>query len=564
MVELIVLLGQVVAIICYQCRRIASCRLLNHTGEIAGLAYQGSLLVARHSHVLCVEVGHLYSSGTPQHALNTCVSVLQEGTRVAVEVNAFGRIEEHILLGVDLEQEIFQRAHAHHTGCFAGLLRCHVLEAVGGRFRSLLLHGVHQVVGIHHRALATLHLAAGKLYHAIREMSQVLAPLKAEPVKQYAQHLEVIVLLVAHHIYHFVDGEVAITQLCRAYVLSHVHRRAVFAQQQLLVEAVLLQVGPYGAILAPVHLALFQALEHQLLAFQIRLALVVYLVEAHAETFVSLIEALIYPSIHGLPQTAHLRVVLFPAHKHFAGLAHQRRLVLGLILRHALSHQVGHLGLVMLVEQYIEIANQMVALLARRLRRAAVAPFLPCQHRLADVYAAVVDNVRLHHPVAGGFQNLRQRIAQQIVAHMAQMQGFVGVWRRILHHHQRRVGSGGGEAEILVGRLFQQLSAAEGSIHGQVQEALHHIETCNNVYIPHQPLPYCLSRGLRLLLRRSQERKHHHRVITLKLLAGSARHSRFYVYIRAIESLYGLSDALCYLFFYLHFQPYFFFRYKDN
>ena len=39
-------------------------------------------------------------------------------------------------------------------------------------------------------------------------MHEVFAPLEAEFVEQDAQHLEVVVLLIAHHVDHLVDGEV--------------------------------------------------------------------------------------------------------------------------------------------------------------------------------------------------------------------------------------------------------------------------------------------------------------------------------------------------------------------
>ena len=42
----------------------------------------------------------------------------------------------------------------------------------------------------------------------------------------------------------------------------------------------------------------------------------------------------------------------------------------------------------------------MVAFLAAGLRRFAIAILQPCQHRLADVNATVVDDVRLNHLIA--------------------------------------------------------------------------------------------------------------------------------------------------------------------
>ena len=52
-----------------------------------------------------------------------------------------------------------------------------------------------------------------------------------------------IVLFVAHHVNHLVDGEILIAELSRADVLGHVDGSAVSAEQQLMVETVACQVG---------------------------------------------------------------------------------------------------------------------------------------------------------------------------------------------------------------------------------------------------------------------------------------------------------------------------------
>ena len=63
----------------------------------------------------------------------------------------------------------------------------------------------------------------------------------------------------------------------------------------------------------------------------------------------------------------------------------------------------------MFIEEDIEIADKVVALLSCLLWRDAVAPLLPRKHRLTDVNTAVVHNVGLHHFVAVSLHNLRQR-----------------------------------------------------------------------------------------------------------------------------------------------------------
>ncbi len=131
-----------------------------------------------------------------------------------------------------------------------------------------------------------------------------------------------IVLLVAYHVNHLVDGEVLIAELGCAYVLGHVDRCSVTAQQQLVVKAVGGEVGPHRAIVLAEHYTFFQALKHFFLAFKVGVALVIYLVEVHTHAAVGLVEPGIHPGIHHLPDTAHLRVLVFPTHQHAAGLLH--------------------------------------------------------------------------------------------------------------------------------------------------------------------------------------------------------------------------------------------------
>ena len=71
----------------------------------------------------------------------------------------------------------------------------------------------------------------------------------------------------------------------------------------------------------------------------------------------------------------------------------------------------------------------MVAFLARRLRRLAIAKAQPCEHRLADMNTAVVDDIGLHHLPAVGLLNTRNRTAEEVVSYVSQMEGLVGIGR---------------------------------------------------------------------------------------------------------------------------------------
>ena len=93
-------------------------------------------------------------------------------------------------------------------------------------------------------------------------MHQILAPTEAETVEQQGKHLKMIVLFVTHHINHAVDGIILETEFGGADILSHIHRCAVAAEQQLLVQTGVGKVGPYRTILLAEHYAFLKPFEH--------------------------------------------------------------------------------------------------------------------------------------------------------------------------------------------------------------------------------------------------------------------------------------------------------------
>ena len=126
-------------------------------------------------------------------------------------------------------------------------------------------------------------------------MYELLAPLEAEAVEKYREHLEVIVLLVAHHVYHLVDRIILETHLGGTDILSHIHRSAVRTEQQFLVESLVGEVSPHAVVLVTLKESLLQSFFHLCLAFEVGVRLVVYLVEAYSEVLVCLVETGIYP-----------------------------------------------------------------------------------------------------------------------------------------------------------------------------------------------------------------------------------------------------------------------------
>ena len=115
----------------------------------------------------------------------------------------------------------------------------------------------------------------------------------------------------------------------------------------------------------------------------------------------------------------------------------ERRLVLGLLLCGILGHSLCHilpcelitLCLIVLIERHIIVADEVIALLSAALGGLAVAPLQPGEHTLADVYAAVIDDIRLHNLVAIGLHNLRQRPSEQVIAHVTQVKRLVRIGR---------------------------------------------------------------------------------------------------------------------------------------
>ena len=203
-------------------------------------------------------------------------------------------------------------------------------------------------------------------------MHEALAPFKSEFVQQDGEHLEVVVLLVANHINHLVDGIVLETELGRTDVLRHINARSVGAEKKLLIETFLREVGPDRTIGATIEDTLLQTFIHLLFTLEVGVAFIINLVEANAKRLIGLVEALIHPGVHLAPKVAHFLVALLPFHEHFVGLNDERRLVLGACLSFLFSNALSdelrleflHLFAIVLIESHIIVANQVVALLA--------------------------------------------------------------------------------------------------------------------------------------------------------------------------------------------------------
>ena len=206
---------------------------------------------------------------------------MDEGACIAVEIDTFLRIEEHILAGVDLQNEVLQRTHTYNPGNLTTLFLSHIIEFA--QFHRGLVgifhHQFHQVVSVNNRSLTAFHLTIRQFHHTVGEVCQFLTPLEAEAVEQNTENLEVIILLVTHHVDHLVDGIILETHLCRTDVLSHINAGAIGAEQQFLVKAFVGKVCPDGVVLVAFEESFGEAFLNLGLTLEVGLRLVVNLIE---------------------------------------------------------------------------------------------------------------------------------------------------------------------------------------------------------------------------------------------------------------------------------------------
>ena len=195
----------------------------------------------------------------------------------------------------------------------------------------------------------------------------------------------------------------------------------------------------------------------------------------------------------------------------------------------------------MLVELDVVFADEVVALHARRSGCLAVAVKLPSQHRLADMDAAVVHQIGLDDVMTVGPEYLRHGVTQQVVADMAQMQGFVGVGRRVFDHHRTsRVGS---LPEVRIGGDLRKTGGPERAVEGQVQETLDDVERLDFRHVGRHIFAYLGRGGFGRLAASSQQRKRHEGVIALELPAGLLNLQLFAVE-RTVKRLHRTADRI--------------------
>ena len=132
-------------------------------------------------------------------------------------------------------------------------------------------------------------------------MNQFFSEWEAKAIQENREHLEVILLLITHHIDHFVYRIVLKTQFGGTDILGHIDGRAIGAEQQFLIQTVLGKIRPNRPVFAAVESTGSETFLHFRFTLKIGIGFVVYLIERNAHAAVSLIKTGIDPFVHSCP-----------------------------------------------------------------------------------------------------------------------------------------------------------------------------------------------------------------------------------------------------------------------
>ena len=273
MVELVIFLHKVIRIVCNDGRAVILTCLLHNSGKVGNHLYQSLFLLTQFN--AGRQLSRDFDTGLfclAENRLDTCISILDERSRITIKVDGLFWIECHVLAGIHFQDEVLQGTQTNDTGDIVRLFLCQTIQLtqfIAG-FLGCINHLRHQVVSINYCTFAALHLALGKFHHTVREVHQPFTPFEAQFVEQDGQYLEMVILFVAYHINHLVDGIICKAEFGSTYILRHVDGCTVRTQQQLVVQPLPREVRPYRAIFFPVEKAFLQAFHHLLLTFEVR------------------------------------------------------------------------------------------------------------------------------------------------------------------------------------------------------------------------------------------------------------------------------------------------------
>ena len=114
MIELVELLGQLVAVVSNATRVVVVAGIGYSCSKVVHLLDEVDLLLVDRS--ICTQLcRNLDALGCclAHDAADTSVGILDERTCVAVEVDTLFWVEEHVLAGIYLEDEVLQRSETH-------------------------------------------------------------------------------------------------------------------------------------------------------------------------------------------------------------------------------------------------------------------------------------------------------------------------------------------------------------------------------------------------------------------------------------------------------------------
>ena len=179
---------------------------------------------------------------------------MDERSRITIKIDGLFWIECHVLAGIHFQDEVLQGTQTNDTGDIVRLFLCQTIQFaqfIAG-FLGCINHLRHQVVSINYGTFTALHLALGKFYHTVREVHQPFTPFEAQFVEQNGKYLKVVILFVAYHINHLVDGIICKAEFSGTDILRHVDGGTIRTQQQLVIQSLAREVRPYRAIFFPV------------------------------------------------------------------------------------------------------------------------------------------------------------------------------------------------------------------------------------------------------------------------------------------------------------------------
>ena len=173
----------------------------------------------------------------------------------------------------------------------------------------------------------------------------------------------------------------------------------------------------------------------------------------------------------------------------------------------------------------------------------------------------VVDDVGLDHFIAVCLHDLSQRPAEEVVAHVTEVERLVGVRRRVLDHDERAIFSNRLLAELRVSVDGVQESYPSGRSDRKVEETLNHVEVCDNISAVFlQVFADFLCCILRLFLRHFEEWEYDEGKVTFEITLGLLQGYHLLWYVLTIKLLHRSDDRADDFVFYLHYLIYLFYR----